>query len=221
MAIAQSPPTSSAHTSILHELRAPFWALLSKLLVLLPTWISPRSSGLIVQPRPETAPPRPDSAHILVQSRIRSPTELLPTTYNAWYNDVHIPDILALPEVESAFRYVIANANAADDDDAKDGEGFPYLAVYPRLSGEWLRSETCGFMRVPLHSEMLPGPTGFVLDSIDFGMGGYEVLGSRRDGRGVEGMYLSLSFFMTVCGGEGGRGRRGGREGREKGEILT
>lgn len=127
---------------------------------------------------------------------------------------MHIPDILALPEVESAFRYVIANTDAADDD-AKDGEGFPYLAVYPRLSGEWLRSETCGFMRVPLHSEMLPGPTGFVLDSIDFGMGGYEILGSRRDGRGFEGMYMSLSFFMTMCGEEGEGVVEGeGREGR-------
>lgn len=136
--------------------------------------------------------PSPNSEVVFVQSKIRSPAlGLSPATFKKWYEQIHIPDVLALPndEVKYAFRYIIADT--AEEDEIGGGSGFPYLAVYPGLRREWLTSEECGFLKVPLHSEVLPGPEGFVFGVADFEMGAYEVLGGKLEwGEWGRGEYL-------------------------------
>ncbi|KAK0616854.1 hypothetical protein B0T14DRAFT_568425 [Immersiella caudata] len=146
---------------------------------------------------------------VFVQSKIRSPSTspLSPATFKQWYEQIHIPDLLALPEITSAGRFVKSDIVTPDDELA--AAGFPYLAVYPGLSREWLKDERCGFLKVPLHSEILPGEKGFVFDVADFEMGGYEVLGrvKRRAGEGrgmvvvpVEGEVVEGKGWETVVG---------------------
>lgn len=114
---------------------------------------------------------------VFVQSKIRPGVELSPSVFRKWYEEVHIRDLLETPGVGTVFRYV--NATAADE---AQFPGFPYLAVYPEVSREWLLSETCEFLKVPLHSDLLPGPNGFVFDVADFVIGAYQEVGSIEDG---------------------------------------
>ncbi len=43
------------------------------------------------------------------------------TTYNDWYNDIHLPDLLAVEGVKSARRFRVIKQNRA---------AWPYAAVY-------------------------------------------------------------------------------------------
>ncbi|KAK4449671.1 hypothetical protein QBC34DRAFT_380128 [Podospora aff. communis PSN243] len=120
------------------------------------------------------------SITILVQSAIPPSSPLPQKTFKTWYETVHIPDLLALPDrkVPAAARYVRSDTDELHPSDSKSG--FPFLAIYPNLSAEWLRSESCEFLKVPLHSEILPrgekGEEGYILDMLDIEMGGYEVV---------------------------------------------
>jgi len=114
---------------------------------------------------------------VFVQSKIRPGADLSPAVFRKWYEEVHIRDLLNTPGVGTVFRYV--NTTATDE---AQFPGFPYLAVYPGVSREWLLSDTCEFLKVPLHSDLLPGPKGFVFDVADFVIGAYQEVGSIEDG---------------------------------------
>ena len=43
------------------------------------------------------------------------------TTYNRWYDDIHVPDLEAIPGVVSAKRYKVERSNRAP---------WPYVAAY-------------------------------------------------------------------------------------------
>lgn len=56
---------------------------------------------------------------MVVQSR---PVAGREDEYNAWYDDVHLPEVLTVSGFVSAQRYVTASTDGA--------EPYPYLAVY-------------------------------------------------------------------------------------------
>jgi hypothetical protein len=41
-----------------------------------------------------------------------------------WYRDVHMPELLSIPEIKSARRYKTVGGQVAN------GEGWPYVAIY-------------------------------------------------------------------------------------------
>ncbi|KAK1750910.1 hypothetical protein QBC47DRAFT_88993 [Echria macrotheca] len=120
---------------------------------------------------------------ILVQSKIRAHARdsLSKETFKKWYDTVHMRDLLLTPGISVALRY---------QQTASPEPEFPYLAVYPRVSREWVHSPTCEFLRVPLCDPMLPGERGAVFESADFVMGAYEEYGGQEAVEEEEGGVL-------------------------------
>ncbi|KAK0708050.1 hypothetical protein B0H67DRAFT_326711 [Lasiosphaeris hirsuta] len=110
---------------------------------------------------------------VFVQSKIKSTDMLSPEVFKKWYEEAHIPDLLASPAsgVGAAARYI-----AADVHDESAARGFPYLAVYPEVDLNWIASDECTFLKVPLHHSILPAPSHAIFDVADFQMGAYEPL---------------------------------------------
>lgn len=127
----------------------------------------------------------PSPILVLVQSRLRSPA-LPSSTFHKWYNTAHIPDLLQTPGVSSGLRYL--DTRTPSDEDATVAGTFPYLALYPGLERAWLTSKTCEFLKVPLHHDMLPGPSHFVFEFADFVIGAYVARATLgEEGVGVPG----------------------------------
>ncbi|KAL2255929.1 hypothetical protein VTK26DRAFT_2472 [Humicola hyalothermophila] len=120
---------------------------------------------------PTPCPLRPGL--ILVQSRPRA--SFSATVLNRWYDDKHIPDVLATPGVHAAARYRLLRAHpgrgdqsgsAVDDGECNEGknesknnskkteeQAMPYLAVYRLKDLGWLHAEGCEFWGLPLAVE--------------------------------------------------------------------
>ncbi len=96
-------------------------------------------------------------------------------TFRKWYEDVHIPDVLATSGVDTAFRF-----KALDTEQAER----PYLALYLFRDLEWL--STGEYFKVPLTSDLLPNQSKHISDVADFDMRFYQTLRSE-DGSGSQG----------------------------------
>ena len=101
-----------------------------------------------------------------VNSKITHPDSITPENFNKWYNEVHIPDILATSGFNSAFRYRSIDPKADR----------PYLAMYPVSDLNWLRSKE--FSTIPVTSDYFPGPSHNCFDSVDFDTRFYEFIHS-------------------------------------------
>ncbi|KAH7025153.1 uncharacterized protein B0I36DRAFT_367037 [Microdochium trichocladiopsis] len=88
---------------------------------------------------------------IYASSHITSP-DLTPDVFNRWYNEHHIPDVLATGAVSHAARWEVA-----DRDPATRGPD-PYLATYRVPDMRALQGEA--FARIPMTHELLPGGGG-------------------------------------------------------------
>ena len=134
---------------------------------------------------------------IFVQSKIRETAKdtLSPSLFKTWYEEAHIPDLLGTPGVSAALRYVRSDIKSPEDEASAVGDptsGFPYLCVYSRIDYEWVHSESCEFVKVPLTHEMLPGPRGAVFEVADFVMGAYEVMHGVKNEGNFDGMFRRL-----------------------------
>ena len=76
-------------------------------------------------------------------SKIIKPEQLSDATYNKWYNEVHIRDVLATGGVSAAFRFKNANPNA----DRK------YMALYLVPDLAVVQSEK--FKAIPMTSDLM------------------------------------------------------------------
>ncbi|KAK3316782.1 hypothetical protein B0H66DRAFT_305683 [Apodospora peruviana] len=123
------------------------------------------------------------SGVFLVQSRIAArsakDTVLTPEIFRKWYEDVHIPDVLATPNIEAAFRYQITTS--------PEKASHPYLAIYPLDDLSWVQDKEDAFFKIPLHSDVLPNESRFIFDVADFDMRFYETVVSTAPGAGLKG----------------------------------
>lgn len=94
---------------------------------------------------------------LYVNSKITS-SKLSPELFTAWYQDVHIPDILATSGIKTAYRYFTTS-----DEETVDR---PYLALYPLEDVAFLR--TSEFESIPVHSDLVPTDSKCIFDLADF-----------------------------------------------------
>ncbi|KAK4642977.1 hypothetical protein QC761_402130 [Podospora bellae-mahoneyi] len=127
---------------------------------------------------------------IVVHSRPLSPL-LPPIVFQTWYENIHIPDVLATGHVSSAARYRLTSPEA--------NNSMPFLAVYHLPDMNWLRQDNCQFWKIPLHSKILPGDNSSILDVAEFKTEFYETVDTVQFGEPADGgnvpSKLLLSFF--------------------------
>ncbi|KAK4223263.1 hypothetical protein QBC38DRAFT_54264 [Podospora fimiseda] len=115
------------------------------------------------------SPPRPGI--ITVKSGISSP-DLSSETFRKWYEQIHIPDVLATPKITSALRYR----------DKSNSSTLPFLAIYNVDDLNWLNQETCEFWKIPLHSDVLPADKQPIFTWAKFETEFYDLVSTTSDG---------------------------------------
>ena len=127
---------------------------------------------------------------LYVESVITEPSHLSSETFTQWYEQEHIPDILATSGINVAFRYESVDPHATR----------PYLACYPLQSLEFL--QTPEFTSIPIHSTRFlpPGPDGGAgrfFDHADFDMRYYQLLADTG-----KAMSTTVPWLISVCSTE-------------------
>ncbi|OJJ76596.1 hypothetical protein ASPBRDRAFT_116126 [Aspergillus brasiliensis CBS 101740] len=113
--------------------------------------------------------PTSPSGLLYVPSRIISPSRISLDAYNAWYDDIHVRDVLETSGINSAVRY----------ETAADSSPWPFLALYPVQDIQFFNTEE--FANIPSTSDALPGPTHSILDIAQFDIRRYREVGRRQD----------------------------------------
>ncbi|KAI9813064.1 MAG: hypothetical protein M1827_004284 [Pycnora praestabilis] len=124
-----------------------------------------------------------------VNSRVTSP-KLSAETYNKWYEEEHIPELVATSGIKSGFRYKAVDPK----------EKNPFLAIYPLKDIAFPDSDE--FKAVPTESKTLPG-SGKVFDLADFDVRVYEHLQSFERPNAKPGRALCL-MSAAIEPAEGG-----------------
>ncbi|EUC46280.1 hypothetical protein COCMIDRAFT_93314 [Bipolaris oryzae ATCC 44560] len=101
---------------------------------------------------------------LFVRSRIAPTSHLLlsESTYLAWYDTEHIPDVLSTRDITSAFRYIDVSKTSPVGDSRNPT---PFLACYPMPDLAFTQSEE--FRGISVKGKTLPG-SGVVYDVADF-----------------------------------------------------
>jgi hypothetical protein len=87
---------------------------------------------------------------IFVRSGTASPDFTL-SDLASWYEDVHIPAVLATGGVTAAARYQLVPDPTGSDEGSDEGvTNVAYLTVYHLPDMNWLHREDCGFWKLPL-----------------------------------------------------------------------
>ena len=102
------------------------------------------------------AEPSAPSGLFYITSSADESKGLTPDAFTKWYNDIHIPELLALPGLDSAFRY----SNTAPDTKPE------YLCLYPLASLDTLKSAELAKVN-NVHEATFPGPSHDVRDVAD------------------------------------------------------
>ncbi|EGO54779.1 hypothetical protein NEUTE1DRAFT_88388 [Neurospora tetrasperma FGSC 2508] len=134
----------------------------------------------------------PKKGYLVVFSRPTHPSfSTSHNTFNKWYNEVHIPDILRLGRPDgftSAFRYTRAGFNPSDPSSTADkdfevtypkNEKWLYLAMYPVPDVVKASRPDSGLYKAPLVHEMLPGG-GNAMEVAKWELGFWEVVGEKE-----------------------------------------
>ena len=110
-----------------------------------------------------------NSAFIVLSNPINVDRE---REYNRWYSEIHVPEMLALPQVVSARRYQVANLEAPFLADGVSGRR--YLAIYEVAAGSMSSMLTdmeaarhAGAMTFSDDLEMTPPPLSVAVRRID------------------------------------------------------
>lgn len=106
---------------------------------------------------------------LYVTSRVRSPPTISVDGFHAWYDNVHVPDVLKTSAVDTAYRY-----NAAT-------ESMPwrFLAIYPVHDMPRFTKEE--YFSIPATSDALPGPTHSCFDVAQFDIRTYRPVASGSE----------------------------------------
>lgn len=106
---------------------------------------------------------------LYVASRVRSPPVISVDGFHAWYDNVHVPDVLKTSAVSTAYRY-----NAATDTTP-----WPFLAIYPvQEIPRFVKEE---YASIPSTSDLLPAPTHSCFDVAQFDIRGYRPVASGSE----------------------------------------
>ncbi|KAK3938655.1 hypothetical protein QBC46DRAFT_343356 [Diplogelasinospora grovesii] len=101
-----------------------------------------------------------------VHSHITSDA-LTPDVFTKWYEEVHIPDMMATKGgPKTVLRYGWMESPSPKD--------MRYLTIYFLDDMGWLHFPGCELWGLPLHNEMLPGPSRFIGDFAHFDTRFYE-----------------------------------------------
>lgn len=152
----------------------------------------------------------PKPGIILVRSRISS-LSLTPETFRKWYEDVHIPDVLATNKVKAALRYhTIHHPRQADDEDDLP----PYLAVYHLDDMNWLHEDDCAFWKLPLVVHLPPDGVVSIFDVAEFDMTFYTTVScidtGSKDPNAAD--YSVAPDFLRLIQSHSDQGEVGGAE---------
>jgi len=93
---------------------------------------------------------------VYASSSLTSPLSPSTSSFNKWYNEVHIPDVLSLHGTSSAFRYANADPTATPQ----------FLALYPLADLATPSSEE--LKAVPITHEIFPAPSHNASDVVEF-----------------------------------------------------
>ncbi|KAK3492164.1 uncharacterized protein B0T23DRAFT_135590 [Neurospora hispaniola] len=140
----------------------------------------------------------PKKGYLVVFSRPTHPSfSTSHDTFNKWYNEVHIPDILRLGRSDgftSAFRYARAGfdpsnpssfasssaaGTTANEVTYPKNEKWLYLAMYPVPDVAKASRPESGLYKAPLVHEMLPGG-GNAMEVAKWELGFWEVVGEKE-----------------------------------------
>lgn len=116
----------------------------------------------------------------------KSPTNpLTEETFLRWYDDDHIPEIIATSGIKNAFRclHVDKTSPLGTPECPR-----PYLAFYPMPEMAFTQGDE--FKRIRVKSDILPG-TGIVYDMADLDVGYYGFEG-KMGGGGEKGLCKHL-----------------------------
>jgi hypothetical protein len=94
-------------------------------------------------------------------SKITKPDAVTPSTFDKWYNEVHIPDVLKTSQIHSAYRYKNIDPSAER----------PCFALYPVDDTNFGDSKE--FANIPSTSNLFPD-NGSVYDFVDFDVRFYD-----------------------------------------------
>ncbi len=100
-----------------------------------------------------------------VAAKIINPA-LTPTVLKKWYDEVHFPDIIKTSGMPTTFRYDALDPSAER----------PFFYYYPVPDLAFLGSEE--FMKIPINSDLLPGPSHMIFDFVNFDTRYYELVQS-------------------------------------------
>ncbi|GKZ67390.1 hypothetical protein AnigIFM50267_001778 [Aspergillus niger] len=112
------------------------------------------------------------SGLLYAASRINPPSKISADVFNAWYDGVHVPDVLKTSGINTAVRYETAVV-------PQDSSPWAFLALYPVPDIEFLNTEE--FASIPATSDALPGPTHSCMDIAQFDIRRYREVGKRHD----------------------------------------
>ena len=90
-----------------------------------------------------------------VAAKITNP-ELKPAVLKKWYDEVHFPDIINTSGMKTTLRYDALDPKAER----------PFFYNYPVRDLAFLQSEE--FLKIPITSDLLPGPSHMIFDFVNF-----------------------------------------------------
>jgi len=93
---------------------------------------------------------------VLALSRIYQPDQLTEVLFDRWYDEVHIRDLLATGAIKTGIRWKAIDPN----------EKQPYLTIYPLDRIDALQTDAV--RAVPVHSNILPGPSRYIWDFVAY-----------------------------------------------------
>jgi hypothetical protein len=118
-----------------------------------------------------------------VAAKITNP-ELTPSTLKKWYDKVHFLDIIKTSGMKTAFRYDALDPAAER----------PFFYYYPVRDLAFMQSEE--FMQIPIASDLLPGPSHTIFDSVNFDTRYYELAQSFEPRGTKPGIFALLTVHI-------------------------
>jgi hypothetical protein len=115
-----------------------------------------------------------------VAAKIINP-ELTPPVLKKWYDEVHFPDIIKTSGMKTTFRYDSLDPSAER----------PFFYYYPVRDLAFLQSDE--FFKIPITSDLLPGPSHNIVHSVDFDVRYYELVQTFEPEGTKPGMPIAAS----------------------------
>jgi len=127
---------------------------------------------------------------VLALSRIYQPDQLSVDLFDKWYDEVHIRDLLTTGAIKTGIRWKTIDPN----------EKQPYLTIYPLDRIDALDTDVV--RAVPVHSDILPGPSHYIWDFVAYDARIYQHIQTHeQEGTKVGPANLLLAVGLTPAPG--------------------